>query len=112
MQHLLSKIIAKAYNIRRNTNDILGHAEIICIRKAIKKQKDWRLNECELYVTMKPCKMCEEIIKESRIKKVNYLLNSNYTKINSNINIKKYNISKEYVDKLQQNMKNIFKNKR
>lgn len=69
-----NKIIAKAYNQRIKSNDVTAHAEIIAIRKAAKKLKDWRLNECDLYVTLKPCDMCSSIIKESRIKNVYYLV--------------------------------------
>lgn len=70
-----NKIIGKGYNVRTKNNDVLGHAEIIAIRKAARKLKDWRLNECDLYVTLEPCSMCKEIIKQSRIKNVYYLVN-------------------------------------
>ena len=66
-------IISKAYNRKENNNDVLGHAEIIAIKKAAKKLNSWKLDECEMYVTLKPCSMCNEIIKQSRIKKVYYL---------------------------------------
>ncbi len=71
------KIISKAYNKVNKTNNILDHAEIICIRKASKRLNNWRLNECELYVTLEPCSMCSEIIKKSRIGKVYYILSQN-----------------------------------
>ena len=71
------KIIAKAYNKVNKTNNILDHAEIICIRKASRRLNNWRLNECELYVTLEPCSMCSEIIKKSRIGKVYYILSQN-----------------------------------
>lgn len=66
------KVISKAYNSRRNDFNPLSHAEVKAIIKASKKLKDWRLNDCEMYVTLKPCHMCEEIIKESRLSKVYY----------------------------------------
>lgn len=69
-----NKIIASAFNTRNNKNSVLNHAEILAINKASKRLKDWRLDECELYVTLKPCNMCESIIKQSRIKQVTYLL--------------------------------------
>ena len=68
------KIIAKAYNKRNKNHDILGHAEIIAIKKASQKLKDWRLFDCDLYVTLKPCSICENIIKQSRIQNVYYLI--------------------------------------
>lgn len=69
-----TKIIAKSHNNRQKHHVLLGHAEINCILKAEKKLKDWRLDECEMYVTLSPCNMCEVFIKESRIKKVYFLL--------------------------------------
>lgn len=78
-----NKIISKAYNKRNSTKNPLKHAEILAILGAVKKIKDWRLDECEMYVTLEPCHMCREIIKESRIKKVYY-----YTEKNKKINYK------------------------
>lgn len=69
-----NKIIGRGHNNRLNTNDVTNHAEIIAIKKASKKTGDWRLNECDLYVTLKPCSMCMEVIKQSRIINVYYLL--------------------------------------
>lgn len=71
-----NKIVAKAYNKRNFSNLTTSHAEIIVIEKANIKLKSWRLNECELYVTIKPCEMCQSVIKEARISKVYYLLDS------------------------------------
>ena len=70
-----NKIIASAYNTRNRKKSVLNHAEVLAISKASRRLKDWRLDDCELYVTLKPCSMCESIIKQSRIKKVTYLLN-------------------------------------
>ena len=67
-------IIAKAYNKRNKSKYIGDHAEMLVIRKASRKLKDWHLSDCELYVTLKPCKMCESAINQSRIKNVYYLL--------------------------------------
>ena len=67
-----NKIISKAYNKRNSTNNPLKHAEILAIMKAVKKIKDWRLENCEMYVTLEPCHMCREVIKECRIKNVYY----------------------------------------
>lgn len=97
-----NKIIAKAYNKRQKTNNILNHAEVIAIIKASKKLKDWRLNDCDLYVTLKPCSICSNIINQSRIRNVFYLLEKplnkkeyNQTKyINKNISMYKLEYSK------------------
>ena len=69
---LNDKIIAKAHNKKDTTNDPCGHAEIIAIRKACKKINNWRLENCEMYVTIEPCIMCSGAIIQSRIKKVFY----------------------------------------
>lgn len=74
------KIISKAYNKRDKNKNVLDHAEIIAIKKANKKLKDWRLFECDLYVTLKPCSICENVIKQARIKNVYYLVDKPETK--------------------------------
>lgn len=68
------KIIAKSYNTRENNQSILGHAEINAIIEASKYINNWNLSGCKMYVTLKPCSMCMEIIKQSRIDEVQYLL--------------------------------------
>ena len=74
-----NKIIAKAYNKKEKTNDVIKHAEIIAISKACKKLKNWRLEDCVIYVTMEPCMMCAGAIQQSRIKKIVYgVKNENY----------------------------------
>jgi tRNA(adenine34) deaminase len=67
------KIIAKSYNLREKKHDIMAHAEILVIKKAAKYLKRWNLSDCKLYVTLKPCSMCESVINQSRIKNVFYL---------------------------------------
>ena len=64
------KIIAKAHNSKRNTNNIMNHAEIIAIMEASGYLGDWRLNNCEMYITLEPCPMCAGAIVQSRIKKI------------------------------------------
>ena len=68
------KIISKAFNKREQSHNVLAHAEVIAIKKASKKLKTWRLFDCDLYVTLKPCNICENIIKQSRIRNVYYLI--------------------------------------
>lgn len=64
------KIIAKAHNLREKLNSPLAHAEILAIDEACKKLNNWRLNGCELYVTLEPCPMCAGAILQSRISKI------------------------------------------
>ena len=65
------KIIARGYNQKETKKDTIKHAEIIAIEKASKKLDSWRLNDCEMYVTLEPCPMCAGAIINSRIKKKN-----------------------------------------
>lgn len=61
-------IIAKAHNTRNKTQNAINHAEILVISKACKKLKSWRLEDCDIYVTLEPCPMCAGAILNARIK--------------------------------------------
>ena len=65
-------IVARGYNKREMKQLATAHAEIIAIEKANKKIGYWRLEKCDLYVTMEPCLMCAGAIINSRIKNVYY----------------------------------------
>lgn len=77
-------IIAKAHNKKVKNKSVLDHAEIIALMKATKKLNDWRLDGCDMYVTLEPCPMCASAIQQSRIKKVYIGTKSNF-KINGEI---------------------------
>ena len=64
------KIIARAHNLKETKNSSISHAEILAIEKACKKINAWRLEECEMYITLEPCMMCMGAIINSRIKKI------------------------------------------
>ena len=64
------EIIASAYNTREHSKCATHHAEILAIEKACKKLGDWRLDGCEIYVTLEPCSMCAGAIANARISKV------------------------------------------
>lgn len=66
------EIIARGHNQRETKQSPIGHAEIIAINKASKKLKSWRLEGCDIYVTLEPCIMCSGAIIQSRINKVYY----------------------------------------
>ena len=65
-----NKIIARAYNTREKSKDSTNHAEIIAIKKACKKIKDFRLIDADIYVTLEPCLMCIGAILNARIRKI------------------------------------------
>lgn len=71
-------IIAKAHNKKVKSKSVLDHAEIIALMKATKKLNDWRLDGCDMYVTLEPCPMCASAIQQSRIKKVYIGTKSNF----------------------------------
>ncbi len=64
------KILAMTHNRKEQKKMTTRHAEIEAIEKASKKNKDWRLNDCEMYVTLEPCCMCAGAILNARIKEV------------------------------------------
>lgn len=66
------KVVSRAYNNREKKQNALHHAEILAITKACKKLKSFRLDDCEMYVTLEPCPMCSGAIINARLKKVYY----------------------------------------
>ena len=64
------KVVGMGYNKKEKKKNALLHAEIIAINKASKKLKDYRFENCELYVTFEPCLMCVGAILSARVKKV------------------------------------------
>ncbi len=81
------QIIGRGYNRRNTDKNPLSHGEIMAINEAAGFMKDWRLEECTLYVTLEPCPMCAGAIVQARIPKVvmgafNYKAGSGGTIIN------------------------------
>ena len=66
------KVIAKGHNRREKSQNALRHAEIEAINKACKKLKSWRLDGCDIIVTLEPCPMCAGAIVNARIRYVYY----------------------------------------
>lgn len=64
------EIISRGYNTREKDLNPLGHAELNAIYEASKNLGDWRLDGCDLYVTLEPCTMCAGAVKSSRIQNV------------------------------------------
>ena len=64
------EVISFGYNMKEKKCSVLDHAELIAIRKAEEKLQNWRLDDCDLYITLDPCPMCASAIKQARIKNV------------------------------------------
>ena len=64
------QVISKAHNLKETKKDPTAHAEILAIQKAAKKLNTWRLEDCELYVTIEPCAMCAGALVQSRMKRL------------------------------------------
>jgi tRNA(adenine34) deaminase len=63
-------IIAARHNERELTGDPTAHAEVLALRDAASVVGHWRLDDCDLYVTLEPCPMCAGAIVNSRIRRV------------------------------------------
>lgn len=79
------KVLAKAHNLKEIKNCSLCHAELLAIKKASKKKKNWRLIDCDIYITMEPCPMCASAIKQARIKRIFYGVENKNNKISKEI---------------------------
>lgn len=100
-----NKIIAKTHNLKEKRKSVTAHAEILAINKATKKLNNWRLNDCEMYITLQPCPMCSSAIKQSRIRRVYYALENNSNKISKKI-LEETDINKSVL--VEKNMHNKY----
>ncbi|MEY2548872.1 MAG: tRNA(adenine34) deaminase, partial [Verrucomicrobiota bacterium] len=64
------RIIARAFNQVEMLKDATAHAEMLAITQAEAAVGDWRLNECDLYVTKEPCPMCAGALVHVRMRRV------------------------------------------
>ena len=64
------RIIARAYNQVETLKDATAHAEMLAITQAESVVEDWRLNECDLFVTKEPCPMCAGAAVHARVRRV------------------------------------------
>lgn len=63
-------VIARGHNTRENIKNSLAHAEISVINTACRELDNWRLDGCDMYVTLEPCPMCCGAILQARIRNV------------------------------------------
>ena len=64
------KIIARAHNLTQRLNDVTAHAEINAIREASKMIGNYRLVDCNMFVTLEPCHMCAKAIVDARLNSI------------------------------------------
>ena len=115
------EIIAKAHNKKEKMNMVTRHSEIIAIEEASKNLNNWRLNDCDIYITLEPCPMCASAIKQARISNIycglsnsdinNYKIISEILKkdtINKGVNMR----NEVAVDKIKPIMQEFFQKQR
>lgn len=66
------EVVAKAHNQSEHGADITAHAEILAMRRGLRKLGSKRLWDCDLYVTLEPCPMCAAAISFARIRRLIY----------------------------------------
>lgn len=65
-----NQIIARGHNLRETKQNVLCHAEIMAIEAACNVVQDWRLDGCDIYVTLEPCMMCAGAILNARFRRL------------------------------------------
>jgi len=65
-------VVGRGYNRPVSSNDPTAHAEVLALRDAAERVGNYRLGECELYVTLEPCAMCAGAILNARLSRVVY----------------------------------------
>ncbi len=103
-------IISKTHNLKELNKCCTSHAEILAINEASKIINNWRLTDCDIYITLDPCPMCASAIKQSRIKNV-YSANkngddNNYNIIKSIFDADKNNSSVNFITNLNSDKSN------
>lgn len=89
------EIVSSTFNQKEQLNDVTAHAEILAIRDAEKKLGSWRLNDCEMCVTLEPCPMCAWAIINSGIKTLYFgSFDPNYGALGSKLDLRKISNSK------------------
>ncbi len=114
-------IIGRGYNKKEKNMSVIAHAEIIAIEGAAKYLNNWRLDGCDIYVTLDPCPMCASAIKQSRIRNVysacnnSFINNEKILKLifeSDNTNPSVNYVSNLNVEKSQKMMNSFFKKQR
>ena len=64
------EIVGAGHNLRESEQSPLAHAELIALREASQRLRSWRLEECDLYVTLEPCLMCAGAMLQARLRRL------------------------------------------
>lgn len=67
-----NQVIAHAFNTCEQQKNPLAHAEMVVIQNAVQFKNNWRLNDCDLYVTLEPCPMCLGALFQARIRALHF----------------------------------------
>lgn len=90
-----NEIVALCINKREKLNQVIAHAEILALQEANKKLNSWRLDNCDMYVTLEPCPMCAWAIINARIENLYFgSYDNKYGSCGSVINLAKLANSK------------------
>ncbi|MFH1355733.1 MAG: nucleoside deaminase [bacterium] len=81
-----NNIITQAFNSCETDRNPLSHAEIKAIQEATKKTGNWRLTDCDLYVTLEPCPMCLGALFQARIRTL-YIGCYDHKRLDNNLSI-------------------------
>lgn len=116
-----NQILAFTHNMKEKMNSATKHAEILAIEEASSKINNWRLENCDVYVTLEPCPMCASALKQARVNHIFCGLSNSDSKSheivlkileadknNANVSITN-DLAVKKVDRI---MKDFFKNRR
>ena len=84
-------VLSLKSNEKEKTNKVTSHAEILALNEANEKLKNWRLDGCDMYVTLEPCPMCAWAILNSRIENLYFgSFDLKYGGFSTALNLKSY----------------------
>lgn len=116
-----NQILALTHNRKEQMNSATKHAEILAIEEASSKLNNWRLDGCDVYITLEPCPMCASALKQARVSNIFCGLSNsdfrNYEIVLKILESDKNNASVPVindlaVEKVDKIMKDFFRNRR
>lgn len=116
-----NQILALTHNRKEQMNSATKHAEILAIEEASSKLNNWRLDGCDVYITLEPCPMCASALKQARVSRIFCGLSNsdfrNYEIVLKILESDKNNASVPIVnnlavEKVERIMKSFFTNRR